>query len=334
MREDIIMTDQKYNPFLQIVKAFVGIGKQEEYFILRKQKTGSKLLTALIVAVLMTLLVIGVTGVQVVNNEDLNRLVRAIPAFSLANGELHMEGKVRECYDGQFIMIDTDVEYFSDEVGGSSDSDAVSVKDILREASEKEHIIQAIFLSRKNMVVVSNNPSQNGSVNWKDIPINFSNESIVNGYQSFLTKIFVIAALFYLPWRYMLLFFVPLMFAVIGLIIEAVIKSDQQFADIYWMTFYCNIVLVILKCATSYIVKIPGIVWLALYIAFMIILLNYAKNHMRYPQVAGSSVNPYNGIQNNQATPTWGPTASSNFNDDEEFNRFMSQGEDKDKDNL
>ena len=53
---------EAYNPFVQIGKSFEGFAHSGVYYKLRKQSTGSKLLCALIVTLLLNLITFGISA--------------------------------------------------------------------------------------------------------------------------------------------------------------------------------------------------------------------------------------------------------------------------------
>ena len=59
----------KVNPFLQIIEAFKGVYSPESLYNLRKQSTGSKILYAIIVSILIAIIICG-WGVFTINTDE------------------------------------------------------------------------------------------------------------------------------------------------------------------------------------------------------------------------------------------------------------------------
>ena len=64
---------------MQIIMSFVAVVRSTKYYELRRQKTGSKVLCALLVALLTSLITIGLSGYILSKSEWLETMMRELP---------------------------------------------------------------------------------------------------------------------------------------------------------------------------------------------------------------------------------------------------------------
>ena len=341
---------ESYNPFAQILVSFVALVSQEGYYSLRRQKTWSKLVCAIIVALLTSFITIGIGGWMISENRDLEEVMEQIPEFSYENGSLKVDGSFEACVDGQYFLLSTDIEYFNYGNDRKDYPTAINAEDVLALAAEQYTFSQAYLISEKNLVRISNIPSQNTSIKLSDMMRLFkinslSKQGIVGNYKGVIIHWALIIALIWTPFKWVLLFFVPLLYGLIGLIVASILKSGDDFSDVYWISFYINIVFVIMKSVIGLFARrsIPWWIWVIVYLILIVLTLRQSNHHAQ-PAVAADRYagNPYAGgsypgnpnagsytgvsVQGQNKRPqTSGNTTMSMQADDDEFNAFMAQ---------
>lgn len=247
------MTQKKYGPFGQIIMSFVAVVKAKEYFALRRQKTGSKLLVAIIVAILTAMATCALYGVKLAGSQSLAELIEQIPEFSYSEGLLEVDGRYEYEYSGGYLLVDSDIPYFNYGNDVGKYDGAIDSMDILSELYERNNgtLTQALMMSKRNMVFVSNGQTQ--AIKYKDLfgiygILSFSKQNIEDNYKNVIMKWALIIGALYIPIKFGLLFFVPLIYGLVGLIVASVLKTRSGFKTTYWMAFYMNVVFVIIKC--------------------------------------------------------------------------------------
>ena len=246
------MAKKKYNSFLQLIKSFVAVVKAEEYITLRRQKTGSKILLAIIVAILTAVGTCALYGVTISNSKDLEELVEQIPDFSYSEGRLEVDGCFEYNQDGVYILVDSDIPYFDFESDKGNYDGSVDALKLMTELYQENSgaLKQVILMSNRNMVIAADGQSQ--SMRYKDLfqamgVSSFDKSIIRDNYKNVIMKTALICGAFYTPVKFGLLFFVPLFYGLIGLVVAKNKKAKSGFATTYWIAFYMNIVFVILK---------------------------------------------------------------------------------------
>ena len=102
----------------------------------------------------------------------------------------------------------------------------------------------------------------------------------------------MILSLFFAPLKFILLFFVPILYALVGLIVSAIVKNGDNFGDVYWISFFINIVLVFVKAVLS-LTPVPALSWwVYLMIYVVLISITLGRGDRRPIPVTG---NPYGG---------------------------------------
>jgi hypothetical protein len=212
------MNKTKFNFFKQIQYA---VAKPMEYFRLSKISGGRMtgfvflfvLATSLFTIIPLFNAIAGSDGVVKYLREDL-------PSFQMINGELSVEGRHEEKENGNYFLVDTNIEQFSlSDIDYSYDS--------------------AVLISKTNAIVY-----QYGSpreFNFSDFRgFNFNNTFIENLLPLFYVVMVIVSIFIYLvmvAWY----FLTALFFSLIGMIISSSMKLTLPYAAIFKIAIYSKV---------------------------------------------------------------------------------------------
>ena len=276
---------ESYNPFMQIIKSFEGLFVHKTNYKLRKQTTASKFICALLVAILLSLLTLGIGAAKLCNSKVLASVMNDIPDFTFDNGALTLADKYESTTTDTYVLIDTTVPYYytagddSNTVPGS-----VSVSDSIKQIATNNNFTQVMFISSSNIVLVKLITGQVQNVKFSDMSSmlhisSFSKNTIVYGYKGFITKWAVIIGLLAIPFQLGFIFLKALIYCLIGLIVNAILKTNDDFNTIFWLTFYILIPLTVFKTIVSGLLTIGGtLIGFIFFILYIVILAFTLKN--------------------------------------------------------
>ncbi|MBE5942098.1 MAG: DUF1189 domain-containing protein [Lachnospiraceae bacterium] len=252
----------KVNPFLQIIEAFKGVYSPESLYNLRKQSTGGKILYAIIVSILIAIIVCGWVVFTINTDEELENQLLQLPNFSYASGSFYVEEEIVLAADNSYLIINTNQEKwdlatlkkqaFETSSGGYKE---------FQKALDNSNATQIMLISQTTMVTYEKNTGE-----FIELPLynflnalgirTFSKDIILDGYKGFVAKTGFSLGLFIVPFTIINLFFTTLFLALVALIINAVCKSNESFATLYWISFYVQSVLTIIRAIGSSMLSI------------------------------------------------------------------------------
>lgn len=243
---------ESYNPFLQIIKSFEGIAHSDTYYKLRKQTTGSKILCALIVAAILNLITFGIGAAKICGDKDLYDFLNEMPNYSYANGSLLVDQKFEDKSSDTYFLIDTSVPYYYTGTDDSGMFGAVNADPIIQKIGDNSGIRDAMIASETNIIRVTYTTGQIQNIKYSEMASifniqPFSKSSILSGYKGFIGKWAAILGAIWLPVQFALIFFSVLIYCVMAQIAKSIIKADDDFNTIYWITFYVYIAFTIIK---------------------------------------------------------------------------------------
>lgn len=276
--------NETYNPFLQIIKSYEGLGSSDVYYNLRRQKTGSKIVCALIVAVLLVIITFGISAGKLCADKDLSDFVNEMPDFRFENGSFYVEKKYETTTTDTYVLVDTSVPAYYNDTDNSGLIGSVDISPIVKSTGEKSGVTQAMFVSETNLIQVNFITGQIQELKFSEISSifqikSFSKSSIQSGYKSFIVKWAVILGLLWLPVRFGLLFLTALIYCILAQIGKAITKSEDDFNTIYWIAFYINIAFVIVKTLIKNLIPFGGGMLNMLFFAlFIFIILKTLKD--------------------------------------------------------
>ena len=209
-------------------------------------------------AILLSFISVFIAGLKLANNKELAKALNEMPNFSYANGELNVDSKASFANNGTVFYMDTNEEAFYNGTNETGFSDAKDIQEILGTMNIQGPVQQAIFLAKKNFVMINyssaqNIPPQEYSKVMPTIGItSFDKQMVIDGYKPVVLKLFTVLSGIMVILLFIHLFFITLIWSLIGLIVNAVVKADADFSDIYWISFYINGAF----CIVKYVLKL------------------------------------------------------------------------------
>ena len=324
---------EAYNPFVQIGKSFEGFAHSGVYYKLRRQSTGSKLLCALIVTLLLNLITFGISAVKLCSDKDLQKFVDEMPNFTYSNGTFSLDDRYETSTDSSYILIDTKVSYYYSGNDSGGYINPVNIDTMVSELAKKGGMQQAMFISESNIVVVNFMTSQVQQMKFSELSAvmnipSFSKASIQGGYKNFIIKWAVILGLIWIPFQFAGLFIAGLIYGLLAQIIKGLAKSTADFSTTYWISFYIVIAFTIIKTLIRNTMPLSGSMINTIFFAlFFILMLKTLKDGD--PDANQAYENTYlNAMAGNPQAGTSpyvsNPSGSGVIKDD--FDAFMAEG--------
>ena len=247
----------------QIIFIFTASVRTENYYTLRKVGLLSRILCGVLVAVLAPLILFLTIGMQVCNSSEFKTGLEEIPEFSFINGELQFEEPYESDLETMYLYVDTDVYRFTLKDSSPQSLSEVGAKTILDQLSQKSNYRYIVLFSRTNAVV--RNGWRTQVVSYRDLSGRLNvwvldKELLQRRLTNWILKIMYWVSMVYMPLQLGLIFGVPLLYGLVGLIVGKIIKSDSSYADVYWIAFYMNLELVLLKSILEPWVPVPSVV--------------------------------------------------------------------------
>ena len=254
---------ETYNPFLQIIKSFEGFVRSEVYYKLRKQTTGSKILCALIVTVLLNLITFGISAAKLCTDKSLYDFIDSIPEFSYEKGSFQAEKKYETTSSGTYVLIDTSVPAYYSIKDDTGFIDAVNIDSLVKKAGENNSIREAMFFSETNAIQVNFITGQIQKIKYSEVAsllhiTSFSKTAILSGYKGFIVKCAVILGLIWLPVQFVLIFLIAFIYCLLAQIGKAITKSEDDFNTIYWIAFYIIMAILLIKTILKNTIPFAG----------------------------------------------------------------------------
>lgn len=270
----------KVNPFIQIIEAFKGFYSPESLYNLRKQSTGSKILYSIIIGILLAFIICGWAVFSINTDKELENELQQLPNFSYASGSFYFEEKVALAAEDSYLIIDTnqnkwELENLQQQAFGTTSNGYKVFQEALNDTS----VTQVMMLSRTNIVTYKKYSGEFVEMSLSDffgfVGIRtFSKDIILDGYKGFVTKVGVICGVIIAPFQASNLFSAALLLTLIALIINAVCKSNETFATLYWITFYVVSALTIIETIGADILNINDIIMSCVcFIVYIIIMV-------------------------------------------------------------
>ena len=316
--------NETYNPFLQIIKSYEGLGSSGVYYKLRRQKTGSKLVCALIVAVLLVLITFGISAGKLCADKDLSDFINEMPDFRYENGSFYVEKKYETTTTDTYVLVDTSVPAYYNDTDNSGLIGSVDISPIVKSTGEKSGVTQAMFVSETNLIQVNFITGQIQEMKFSELSSifqikSFSKSIIQSGYKSFIVKWAVILGILWLPVRFGLLFLTALIYCIQAQIGKAITKSEDDFNTIYWIAFYINIALVIVKALIKNLIPLGGgmlnMLFFALFIFIILKTLKDGDPEASSSQGGYSAAGAYSGYSTSAFGDTTAGATTSAFGD-------------------
>lgn len=247
------MITQKMNPFVQIIEAFKAFTFTDTYYRLRNQSAGSKIFAGLIMSVLVSFLTFIVGGIKFANEDGLAQTIDMIPDFAYSNGVMESQKKYDEQVEDVYVVLDTDINawtlkgYSAPSIQGTDISDKYN-----RIVNNCTGVSQMMFMSRTNIALVKSVGGQASyqEMKWSEVLGLFGIDSlsklvIQSEYKHVIMKIAKWLFIGGIPVHFIGLFFYTLLLSIVGLIVNAVHGTKENFPTIYWITFYMEFVFMI-----------------------------------------------------------------------------------------
>lgn len=275
----------KLNPFQQLYEVFKGFTYPNSYYTLRRQSVGSRILYGLIASVIACIFTFVIGGFQISNDETLQMLIEEMPEFTYSNGILTCDKKEDQEYGDSYLYLDTDYDSFilsQDEPGKAGTDISAKLKEILNHSNATS----IMFVSSTNVVNIKRYGAQYNyqSLNLSDLfglfGINeLSKAAVLAGYKGVIMKIALLAGAIVLPFRLLGMFFFALLWSIVALIMNAVMKGKQDFPTLYWISFYIySLIMVIMALEKSLFSWSTGTVTIVFMIIIVIMLYNTIRN--------------------------------------------------------
>lgn len=243
----------KINPFAQIYEAFRGFTDSDAFYHLRRQSTGSKIIYSLIISILAALMMCGFTVFQIITDKDFNNALTNMPEFSYLDGEFNCEKSYSIPSDGKYLVLDSQVDKWDtailqQQVQGNAGKGYQDFQTALDDSS----ITEIMLVSKTNLISYKKYTGQFSEMSLAEF-FNifnisaFSKQTILDGYKGFAIKVGLLCVLFVFPYQFGKLFFITLLLSLIALIINAICGSKEQFSTLYWITFYMQSIILLIK---------------------------------------------------------------------------------------
>ncbi len=243
----------KINPFAQIYEAFRGFTEPGAFYHLRRQSTGSKIVYSLIISILAALMICGFTVFQIITNKDFNNALTNMPEFSYLDGEFNCEKSYSIPSDRKYLILDSqvdkwDIDILAQQVQGNAQKGYQDFQTALDDSS----INEIMLISKTNLVSYKKYTNQFSEMSLAELfnILNisaFSKQTIIDGYKGFSIKVGLLCALFIFPYQFGKLFLMTLLLSLVALIINAICGSKEQFSTLYWITFYMQSIILLIK---------------------------------------------------------------------------------------
>lgn len=243
----------KINPFVQIYEALRGFTDPDAFYNLRKQSTGSKITFSLIISVLAALMVCGFTVFNIITDKKLESALTTLPDFSYVNGEFYCEQVYALPSENKYLILNSEIEKWDSAIlQQQSLGNATQGYQDFQNALNDSSITEIILISKTNMVSYKKYTGQFSEMTLSELFNIFgittvSKQSIIDGYKGLTIKAGLLCSLFVFPYQLIKLFFVALILSLIALIINAICGSNEQFSTLYWISFYMQSIILLIK---------------------------------------------------------------------------------------
>ncbi len=270
----------KVNPFIQTIEAFKGFYSPESLYNLRKQSTGSKILYSIIIGILLAFIICGWVVLEINTDKEFENELQQLPNFSFASGSFYFEEEVALAADTSYLIIDTDQnEWELETLQQQAFGTTTNGYKVFQEALNDTSVTQVMLISRTNIVTYKKYSGEFIEMSLFELfgvfgIQTFSKDIILDSYKGFVAKMGVIFGLFIAPYQISNLFFTTLFLALVALIINAACKSSESFATLYWISFYIQSVLMIIKAIGADILNINDIIMSGVcFIVYIVIMV-------------------------------------------------------------
>ena len=247
----------KINPFAQIIEAFRGFSDTSAFFNLRKQSTGSKIAYSFIISILAGLLLCILTAFSINHDKDLESMIQAMPEFYYTNGTLTCEQSYDLPVQDKYLILDCSVPVWDEDILNQQiNGTATTGYAAFQKGSDNPSTLEIMLISNTNIATYKKYTGQLTVLPLSDFFGVFgiqalSKQIILDNYKGFVWKVAMLCSIFVIPYRYVALFLMSLILSIIALIINAVLGSKEKFTTIYWISFYMQSVIVLIKIIGS-----------------------------------------------------------------------------------
>lgn len=255
----------KINPFAQIYEAFRGFTDPDAFYNLRKQSTGSKIVYSLIINVLAAIMICGFMVFTIITDKELENLLTTLPAFSYVNGELFCEQTYSLPVETRYLILDSEIEKWDSTI---LEQQALGTTkqgyEEFQTALDDPNTLEIMLISKTNLITYNKYSKQFSESTLAELfnmfgITAFSKQGIIDGYKGFTVKIGALCSLFVFPYQLIKLFFVSLILSLIALIINAVCGSKEQFPTLYWISFYMQSIIMLIKIIGDSFLSLSGL---------------------------------------------------------------------------
>ncbi len=269
----------KVNPFIQIIEAFKGLYSPESLYNLRKQSTGSKILYSIMIGVLLAIIICGWSVFTINTDKELENGLQQLPNFSYASGCFYWEESVATAAEDSYLIINTNqTEWELEKLQQQAFGNTTNGYKVFQDALNDPNVTEVMMISMKNIVTYKKYSGEFVEMSLSELfgvfgIRTFSKDIILDGYKGFVTKVGVICGVIIAPFQSCALFFSTLLLSLIALIINAICKSNESFATLYWITFYVVSVLAIIESIGADILSINDFIMSCVCLIVYIIIM-------------------------------------------------------------
>lgn len=315
----------KINPFAQIYEAFRGFTDSNAFYHLRRQSTGSKIIYSLIISILAALMMCGFTVFQIITDKNFNNTLKTMPEFSYLDGEFNCEKSYSIPSDGKYLILDSqvdkwDMNILAQQVQGNAQKGSQDFQTALNDSN----ITEIMLISKTNLVSYKKYTNQFSEISLAELfdalkVSAFSKQTIIDGYKGFTIKVGLLCALFIFPYQFGKLFLMTLLLSLVALIINAICGSREQFSTLYWITFYMQSVILLIKIIGDAFLSFSGF---TLTIACLLFYICMMYRTLKNGEPVAKPATSYNTnddlddyLQNSYSSPETNSTFDSPFSD-------------------
>lgn len=270
------MEKRKINPFIQPIECFLGYAQPGKYWDLREQSGGSKFVFALIMSIIVCCITFGIGGYTFANSKGIKGLIQEVPNFSYSDGVLDLDGQIIFTEDETCLVVDTSVNAYHN----YASDDGVDASELIEQKFTKEYVTQMILVSATNIVSVKGfgRTYQVQELTFDQLMgefgiHQFDSQMLKNGVKPFIIKLYLIIGLVVFPFRLGWLYFMPLLWAVVALIVSGIPNKGMNFSEAYWISFYLQSTFVLIKAIIGLFFNMSTLISLIVFGAIFVVMI-------------------------------------------------------------
>ena len=332
---------EKMNPFKQIVETMKAFTDTDIFYSLRKQSTGSKFVVALLTSIIACLLTFILGGFKLAQNKIWDEIIDTLPGFAYSNGQMIFGEKYDHAVGDRanaYVVVDTDVDTWAFPQYDSTIQGTDVTNKVASIISSNPQIEGIIFVSKNNFILLNdiNINTSYQEMKWSDFFGVFGIQSlsklqIQSHYKEAIMKFAAVLCVLAIPVYIIRLFAITLLLTLVALIIKAAQKAEEDFATLYWMSFYMQSAFMMIIALFKVCFSGKSTVWtIACFIYYITVMIRVLKNGapMERSFVGNSGGSPSVGVINDDFEQFMGEsTYASDVEEKSDFDLYTKPEE-------